>query len=59
VLVLAGAGAFVVVRRRRAGGAAAPGLFGTLKARFAARARAPHTEAPERRATEPAEPTLE
>jgi len=70
VLALVGAGAFVVVRRRRAGGAAAapgavapgaaaPGLFGTLKARFAARARAPHTEAPERRATEPAEPTLE
>jgi hypothetical protein len=58
-LALGGAGAFVVVRRRKAGGAAAPGLFGKLKARFAARTRAPQAEAPERRTTEPAEPTLE
>ncbi|WP_075795159.1 type IV pilus assembly protein FimV [Massilia putida] len=41
VLALGGAGAFVLVRRRGAKAAAAPGLFGTLKARFAARARAP------------------
>ncbi|KQV47868.1 hypothetical protein ASC93_13720 [Massilia sp. Root335] len=59
VLALGGAGAFVVVRRHKAGGAAAPGLFGKLKARFAARTRTPQAEAPERRTTEPAEPTLE
>jgi hypothetical protein len=41
VLALGGAGAFAVVRRRKAGGAAAPGLFDKLKARFAARTRAP------------------
>lgn len=60
VLALGGVG-FVVVRRRNAGGAApaaAPGLFDRLKARFAARARA-RQAAPERRAKEPAEPTLE
>jgi hypothetical protein len=68
-LALGGAGAFVVVRRRRAGGAApaaaeapgaaAPGVFDKLRARFAARTRAPQAEAPERRTNEPAEPTLE
>jgi hypothetical protein len=41
VLALGGAGAFVVVRRRKAGGAVAPGLLDKLKARFAARTRAP------------------
>ena len=41
VLALAGAGAFVVVRRRKAGSAAAPGLLDRLKMRFAARNRAP------------------
>ncbi|WP_322404738.1 hypothetical protein [Massilia luteola] len=68
-LALGGAGAFVVLRRRRAGGvapaaaeapgAAPPGVIDKLKARFAARTRAPQAEAPERRANEPAEPTLE
>jgi hypothetical protein len=51
VLALAGAGAFVVVRRRTAGGAAAPGLLDRLKARFAARTRAPRDEG--------AEPTID
>jgi hypothetical protein len=51
VLALGGAGVFVVVRRRRAKGAAAPGLLDKLKARFAARARAPQEEG--------AEPTIE
>jgi hypothetical protein len=51
VLALGGAGAFVVVRRRKAGGAAAPGLVDKLKARFAARARTPRDEG--------AEPTID
>jgi hypothetical protein len=51
VLALVGAGAFVVVRRRKAGGTAAPGLFDKLKARFAARTRAPRDEG--------AEPTID
>jgi hypothetical protein len=55
LLALGGAGAFVVVRRRgRSAGAAATaeasGLLDKLKARFAARTRAPQA---------PAEPTLE
>jgi hypothetical protein len=58
VLALGGAGAFVVMRRRKKGGAG-PRLIDRLKARFAARARAPQAEAPARRANEPAEPTLE
>jgi hypothetical protein len=58
VLALGGAGAFVMMRRRKTGGAG-PGLIDRLKARFAARARAPQAEAPTRRANEPAEPTLE
>jgi hypothetical protein len=41
VLALGGAGVFVVARRRKAGGAASPGLLDKLKARFAARTRAP------------------
>jgi hypothetical protein len=45
VLALGGAGAYVVVRRRKA-----PGLFDALKARFAARTKAPKADA---------EPTLE
>jgi hypothetical protein len=55
VLALGGAGAYVVVRRRKAPPAAAatPGLFDTLKARFAARTRASRAE------DEAAEPTLE
>jgi hypothetical protein len=51
VLALGGAGAFVVVRRRGAKGATAPGLFDKLKARFAARTRAPQEEG--------AEPTID
>jgi len=55
LLALGGAGAFVVVRRRAgsagvAATAEAPGLLDKLKARFAARTRAPQA---------PAEPTLE
>lgn len=55
VLALGGAGAYAVVRRRKAPPAAAatPGLFDTLKARFAARTRASRAE------DEAAEPTLE
>ena len=51
VLALAGAGTVVVVRRRKAGSAAAPGLLDKLKTRFAARTRAPRDEG--------AEPTID
>lgn len=51
VLALVGTGAFVVVRRRKAGSAAAPGLLDKLKARFAARTRAPQEQG--------AEPTID
>jgi hypothetical protein len=55
VLALGGAGAYAVVRRRKAPPAAdeTPGLFETLKARFAARTKAAKAE------NEAAEPTLE
>jgi hypothetical protein len=55
VLALGGAGAYAVVRRRKAPPAAAetPGLFETLKARFAARTKAPKGD------NDAAEPTLE
>jgi hypothetical protein len=55
VLVLGGAGAYAVVRRSKAPPAAAetPGLFDTLKARFAARTKASKAK------EEAAEPTLE
>jgi hypothetical protein len=55
VLALGGAGAFAVVRRRKAqpAVAGAPGLFAALKARFAARTRARQVD------EEAAEPTLE
>ena len=55
VLALGGAGAFAVVRRRKAAPAPTetPGLFDTLKARFAARTKAPKAD------NEAAEPTLE
>jgi hypothetical protein len=55
VLALGGAGAYAVVRRRKAPPAATetPGLFKTLKARFAARTKAPKAE------NKAAEPTLE
>ena len=55
VLALGGAGAVAVVRRRRATPAVAdtPGVFETLKARFAARTKAPRAD------DQAAEPTLE
>lgn len=55
VLALGGAGAYAVVRRRKAPPAAVgtPGLFETLKARFAARTKATKAD------SEAAEPTLE
>lgn len=55
VLALSGAGAYAVVRRRKATPAAneTPGLFKTLKARFAASTKAPKAE------DGAAEPTLE
>jgi hypothetical protein len=55
VLALGGAGAYAVVRRRKATPAAddTPGLFETLKARFAARTKAPKAE------EGAAEPTLD
>nr|WP_091659389.1 hypothetical protein [Massilia sp. PDC64] len=55
VLALGGAGAYAVVRRRKATPAPAetPGLFEALKARFAARTKAPKAE------DGAAEPTLE
>ena len=55
VLALGGAGAYVVVRRRKATPAVPdkPGVFETLKARFAARTKAPKAD------NEAAEPTLE
>ena len=55
VLALGGAGAYAVVRRRKATPAPAetPGLFETLRARFAARTKAPRAD------NEAAEPTLE
>ncbi|MCS0633390.1 hypothetical protein NX786_29030 [Telluria mixta] len=55
VLVLGGAGAYAVVRRRKAPPAASetPGLFEALKARFAARTKAPKAK------DGAAEPTLE
>lgn len=55
VLALGGAGAYAVVRRRKAQPAPVdtPGLFETLKARFAARTKAPQA------ADDAAEPTLE
>jgi hypothetical protein len=55
VLALGGAGAFAVVRRRKAAPdvAETPGLFEKLKARFAARTRAPEA------GDEAAEPRLE
>jgi hypothetical protein len=55
VLALSGAGAYAVIRRRKAPPAAVetPGLFETLKARFAARTKASRAD------DEAAEPTLE
>jgi hypothetical protein len=55
VLALGGAGAYAVIRRRKVKPAPAetPGLFEILRARFAARTKAP------RAADEAAEPTLE
>ena len=55
VLALGGAGAYAVVRRRKAPPAAVgtPGLFETLKVRFAARTKAPKAD------NDAAEPTLE
>jgi hypothetical protein len=60
VLALGGAGAFVAVRRRRAGaGGGGAGPLARLRARFAARAGKAQPDAPEPRAQQAAEPTLD
>jgi hypothetical protein len=60
VLALGGAGAFVLIRRRRAGAdSGGVGPLARLRARFAARAGKVQPDAPERRAKQAAEPTLD
>jgi hypothetical protein len=59
VLTLGGAGAFVAIRRRRAGAGGGAGPLARLRARFAARAGKAQPDAPERRAQQAAEPTLD
>jgi len=60
VLALGGAGAFVAVRRRRGGaGGGGAGPLARLRARFAARAGKAQPDAPEPRAQQAAEPTLD
>jgi len=60
VLALGGVGAFVVVRRRRGGaGGGGAGPLARLRARFAARAGKAQPDAPEPRAQQAAEPTLD
>lgn len=59
VLALGGAGAFVAVRRRRAGAGGGAGPLAGLRARFAARAGKAQPDAPEHPAQQAAEPTLD
>lgn len=59
VLALGGAGAFVAVRRRRAGAGGGAGPLARLRARFAARAGKAQPDAPEHPAQQAAEPTLD
>jgi hypothetical protein len=60
VLALGGAGAFVAVRRGRGGaGGGGAGPLARLRARFAARAGKAQPDAPEPRAQQAAEPTLD